>query len=188
MAAIALALKKLDVPEVGGVTYDEVIDAGEHLPGMAALWDVATPEERYEMITILLEPEGLFYDTELKMIAALKPRPAFLPIFCLLQGVFEHKETSELLVAIHWSKRNRRATNHRSHLALIPIERLFAGRDDILISTPKSSADYAHSDNPFDQALYNPAITSLTRRHPGPDEAQWKIPVSEWPNVVRCVV
>lgn len=80
MAAITLALKKLDVPDVGGITYDEVIEAGEHLPGMAALWDVATPEERYEMVTILLEPEGLYYDTELKMIAALKPRPAFLPI------------------------------------------------------------------------------------------------------------
>jgi len=26
---------------------DEVIEAGEHLPGMAALWDVATVEERY---------------------------------------------------------------------------------------------------------------------------------------------
>ncbi|WP_420795795.1 recombinase family protein [Ktedonobacter racemifer] len=114
MAAITLALKKLDVPDVGGVTYDEVIEAGEHLPGMAALWDVATPEERYEMVTILLEPEGLYYDTELKMIAALKPRPAFLPILRLLQGVFEHKETSELLVAIHWSKRNRRDSNPRS--------------------------------------------------------------------------
>ncbi|GHO73895.1 hypothetical protein KSD_16660 [Ktedonobacter sp. SOSP1-85] len=43
---------------------------------MASLWDVAAPEERYEMVTILLEPEGLFYDTELKMIVALKPRPA----------------------------------------------------------------------------------------------------------------
>ena len=58
MAAITLALKKLDILDVGGVTYDEVREAGEHLPGMAALWDVATPEERYEMVTILLEPEG----------------------------------------------------------------------------------------------------------------------------------
>ncbi|EFH89910.1 hypothetical protein [Ktedonobacter racemifer] len=75
MAAITLALKKLDVSDVGGVTYDEVREAGEHLPGMAAWWNVATPEERYEMVTILLEPEGFSYDTELKMITALKQRP-----------------------------------------------------------------------------------------------------------------
>ncbi|GHO66845.1 hypothetical protein KSC_057370 [Ktedonobacter sp. SOSP1-52] len=69
-----------------------MIEASEHLSGMAALWDVATPEERYEMVTILLEPEGLYYDTELKMIAALKPRLAFLHILRLLQGVFEYKK------------------------------------------------------------------------------------------------
>ncbi len=114
MAAIALALKKLDIPEVDGVTYDEVIEAGEHLPGMAALWDVTTPEERHEMVTIILEPEGLYYDTELKMIAALKPRPAFLPILRMLKGAVEYKETSGLLVTVHWSERNRRDSNPRS--------------------------------------------------------------------------
>lgn len=114
MAAIALALKKLDVPEVDGVTYYEVIEAGEHLPGMAALWNVATPEERYEMVTIILEPEGLYYDTELKIIAALKPRPAFLPVLRMLKGIVEYKETSGLLVTTHWCERNRRDSNPRS--------------------------------------------------------------------------
>ncbi len=32
MAAVELALKQLDAPEVDGVTYGEVIEAGEHLP------------------------------------------------------------------------------------------------------------------------------------------------------------
>lgn len=114
MAAIALALKKLDVPEVDGVTYDEVIEAGEHIPGMAALWEVATVEERREMVEHILEPEGLYYDTELKIIAALKPRPNFLPILRMLQGVVEYKETSGLFVTTHWSNRNRRDSNPRS--------------------------------------------------------------------------
>jgi site-specific DNA recombinase len=114
MAAIALALRKLDVPEVDGVTYDEVLEAAEHLPGMAALWGVATPQERHEMLTIILEPEGLYYDTELKIIAALKPRPAFLPILLMLKGIVEYKETSGLLVTIHWCERNRRDSNPRS--------------------------------------------------------------------------
>jgi hypothetical protein len=112
IAAVTLALRKLEVPEVDGVTYDDVVEAGEHLPGMAALWDVATPEERRDMVTLILQPEGLYYDTELKMIAAMKPQPAFLPVLRMLKGVVEYEETSGLLVTEHWSNRNRRASGY----------------------------------------------------------------------------
>ena len=110
MAAVELALKQLDAPEVEGVTYGEVIEAGEHLPGMAALWDVATVEERYEMVTIVLEPGGLYYDLENKIVAAIKPRPAFLPVLRMLNGVMEFDETRGLLVTEHWCERNRRVS------------------------------------------------------------------------------
>lgn len=96
MAAVELAIVQLDSPEVDGVTYDEVIEVGEHLPAMAALWDVATVEERYEMVTIILEPDGRYYDLENKMIAAIKPRPAFLPVLRMLNGVMEFNETRGL--------------------------------------------------------------------------------------------
>ncbi len=112
MAAVELALKQIDAPEVDRVTYDEVIEAGEHLPGMAALWDVATVEERYEMVTIILEPGGLYYDLEQKIIAAIKPRPAFLPALRMLDGVIEFDETRGLLVTDHWCDRNRRASDY----------------------------------------------------------------------------
>jgi site-specific DNA recombinase len=114
MAAAELALKQLDAPEVDGVTYDEVVEAGEHLPGMAALWDVATVEERYEMVTIVLEPGGLYYDLENKIVAAIKPRPAFLPVLRMLNGIMEFDETRGLLVTEHWCDRNRRDSNPRS--------------------------------------------------------------------------
>ncbi len=94
------------------MTYDEVIEAGEHLPGMAALWDVATIEERYEMVTIVLEPGGLYYDLENKVIAAIKPRPAFLPVLRMLNGVMEFDETRGLLVTEHWCERNRRESDY----------------------------------------------------------------------------
>jgi hypothetical protein len=110
MAAAELALKQLDAPEVEGVTYDEVIEAGEHIPGMAALWDVATPEERREMVILMLEPGGLYYDMEQKIIAALKPRPAFLPILRMLNGIVEYDEARGLLLAERWQDRNRRAS------------------------------------------------------------------------------
>ena len=114
MAALDLTLKQLGAPEVDGVTYDEVIEAGEHLPGMAVLWDVATVEERYEMVTIVLEPGGLYYDLENKIIAAIKPRSAFLPVLRMLNGVMEVDETRGLLVTEHWCDRNRRDSNPRS--------------------------------------------------------------------------
>ena len=96
------------------MTYDEVIEAGEHIPGMAALWDVATPEERREMVILLLEPGGLYYDMEQKIIAALKPRPAFLPILRMLNGIVEYDEARGLIVTENWQERNRRDSNPRS--------------------------------------------------------------------------
>jgi site-specific DNA recombinase len=108
MAAVELALRQLEASEVDGVKLDDVIAAGEHIPGMAALWDVATAEERREMVMLLLEPGGLYYDLELKTIAALKPRPAFLPILRMLTGVVEYDEVRGVLVTEHWQDRNRR--------------------------------------------------------------------------------
>ena len=114
IAAVELALHHLQTPEVNGVKFDDVISAGEHLPGMAALWDEATPEERREMVMLLLEPGGLYYDLELKIIAALKPRPAFLPIVRMLTGVVEYDEARGIIVTENWQDRNRRDSNPRS--------------------------------------------------------------------------
>jgi hypothetical protein len=176
MAAVELAIRQLDAPEVDGITYDEVIEAGEHLPGMAALWDEATVEERYEMVTIILEPGGLYYDLENKIIAAIKPRPAFLPVLRMLNEVMEFDETRGLLVTEHWCDRNRRATSHRSYLALIPLEKLFPGRNDILVYRHPTYCLADQPDFPF-----------LPQRRPGPDNPQWKIPQSEWSTVLRRV-
>src|ERR1019366_3510494 len=73
-------------------------------------------------------------------------------------------------------KRNRRATNHRSYLALIPLEKLFPGRNDILV--------YKH---PTFYLADQPDLPPLLQRRPGPDNPQWKIPSSEWPTVLRRV-
>ncbi|HEX9131768.1 MAG TPA: hypothetical protein VF844_05710, partial [Ktedonobacteraceae bacterium] len=110
MAAVELALHQLQTPEVNGVKFDDVIAAGEHIPGMAALWDEATPEERREMVMLLLEPGGLYYDLKLKIIAALKPRPAFLPILRMLTGVVEYDEVKGILVTENWQDRNPRVS------------------------------------------------------------------------------
>ncbi len=108
MAAVELALHGLDVPEMDGIRLDDIIEAGERLPSIAALWDVATPEERREMVLLLLEPGGLYYDLELKEIAALRPRPAFLAVMRLIDGLIEYKEATGTLVTSRWQQRNPR--------------------------------------------------------------------------------
>src|SRR5215470_2983986 len=62
------------------------------------------------MVILLLEPEGLYYDLEQKIIAALKPRPAFLPILRMLNGIVEYDEARGLLLVERWQDRNRRAS------------------------------------------------------------------------------
>ncbi|GHO73975.1 hypothetical protein KSD_17460 [Ktedonobacter sp. SOSP1-85] len=102
IAAIDLTLRSLEAPEVNGIRLEDVIVAGERLPGMAALWSVATPEERREMVALLLEPGGLHYNVENKEIAALVPRSTFLPTLRLLEGIIAYEETTGMLITSHW--------------------------------------------------------------------------------------
>ncbi len=110
MAAVELALRAFEAPLVDGVSLEEVISAGERLPGMTALWDVATVEERRQIVTHLVKPEGLHYVVEVKEIAAITPTPEFLPVLRLLEGVIEYEEATGTLVTSRWRQRNRRAS------------------------------------------------------------------------------
>jgi hypothetical protein len=63
------------------------------------------------------------------------------------------------------------------------LEKLFAGRDNILVSAQKSS-----SGGPSELAFDHPVSISLPQHCPGPEAPQWKVPVSEWPNELRLGV
>ena len=151
---------------------------------MAALWDEATPEERREMVMLLLEPGGLYYDLELKIIAALKPRPAFLPILRMLNGVVEYDEVRGILVTENWQDRNRRASTHRSHLAHIPLEKLFMGRGDLLVYQEHAASP---QDDLFASALDHPRLLSLPGHPQAVPAPRWKIPPSAWATVLQRV-
>jgi DNA invertase Pin-like site-specific DNA recombinase/transposase-like protein len=110
IATVDLALSQLEMPETEGVKLDAILDAGERLPGIAALWAVATPEERRELVAVVLESGGLYYDLELKLIAAIKPRPVFLPVLRLTPDFLEYQEATGTLVTRQWQQRNRRAS------------------------------------------------------------------------------
>jgi hypothetical protein len=128
------------------------------------------------MVEHILEPEGLYYDTELKIIAALKPRPNFLPILRLLNEVVEYKETSGLLVTRHWSNRNRRAT-----ASLSPVLTLYLAPDgELYVKLQKLLAQ--------DQTGVIPLPTLLSQQRPRPKKPRHGIPSRAWPSVVRRVM
>jgi site-specific DNA recombinase len=107
LAALAQSLRKLEQPEGESVTFTDMREAGEHITGMAALWNVATLEERSEMVLLLLEPGGLCYDLERQILAAVKPRPVFSALFRLLIGSLVYKKSSGLFFTQEWLNHNR---------------------------------------------------------------------------------
>ncbi|WP_416224254.1 recombinase family protein [Thermogemmatispora sp.] len=116
VAAVDLALYQLEQPVLAGMSWEEIQQAAAQLPQIRHLWERATTEERREWVIQLLEPQGLYYDLEQQMIAAINPRPSFAALF--LQGeafhTSENKEAVGLLVTKKWRERNRRDSNPRS--------------------------------------------------------------------------
>lgn len=97
LATVEHELQRFDALKVDGLNLEEVIAAGERIPGIAALWEEATAEERREMIILLLEPGGLLYDLSNKVIAIVKPRPVFLPLLRMLETVMKYDERKGVL-------------------------------------------------------------------------------------------
>jgi DNA invertase Pin-like site-specific DNA recombinase len=59
------------------------IVAGETLTDMASYWDEALPEERRDIVWVLLQLGGLLYDLERRAIVGLLPRPDMLHVLAL---------------------------------------------------------------------------------------------------------
>ena len=176
MAAVDLALHALEVPELDGISLDDVIAAGERLPGMTALWSVATVEERRDMVMLILESGGLHYDVEMKEIAAITPRPVFLPVLRLLEGVIEYEEATGTLVTRRWQQRNRRVSNSLSpifYLFLIPSGILYQKVQHLLVEDKLVQRS-------------NPPLLKI--RRPGPKRPNYGIPTELWPIIMHRVV
>ena len=148
------------MPETEGVKLDAILDAGERLPGMAALWAVATPEERRELVAVLMEPGGLYYDLEGQVIAAIKPRPVFLQVLRLMPDFVKYQEATGTLVTLQGRQRDRRETASLSPLRWVPLTAL----------------------------LLSP-LESIPPKHPhiNPPPPPFKVPRDEWPRVVQRV-
>jgi len=80
---------KLEVALASMVVPQEhaAVEAGQRLATMLEVWDQATVEEKYQMLELMLD--AAYCDTERKAIIALKPKPEFLPLLTLCQGLEE---------------------------------------------------------------------------------------------------
>ncbi len=82
--------------------------------------------------------------------------------------------------------RNRRASNHRSHLARIPLEKLFSGRGDLLAYKERVATSSPQED-PFASAPGHPRLLSLPGHPQAAPDPRWKIPPSAWETVLQRV-
>ena len=73
------------------------VSAGETLADMASYWEAATSEERRDIVWALTSVEGVVYDLERRMIAAILPRPDVLPVLARgLEGQWERRDDGGL--------------------------------------------------------------------------------------------
>ena len=72
---------------------DEVVTLGDNMEGVVAAWEIATKQERHDMLHMMLD--AVYVDMTTKEVVGLKPKAAFLPLFNLGEPV----KTGELVLA-----------------------------------------------------------------------------------------
>lgn len=89
-AEYELERRRLEVSLVSLVVpkEDEMIMAGEKLKNMLAIWGEAKEGEKAKILTLMLD--AVYCDLKKKEIIALKPKPPFLPVFSLCDGLKEN--------------------------------------------------------------------------------------------------
>src|SRR5881396_1880895 len=92
----------------------------------------------------------------MKEIAAITPRPVFLPVLRLLAGVVEYEKATGTLVTGRWQQRNRRATT-----SLSPVLVHFHSPSSFLHQKLQQRLQQ-------DPGSANHSLLPITQRHPGP--------------------
>jgi len=80
---VALAQAKLS--GMVNPEHAQVVTLGDNVEGVVAAWEIATKEERREMLQMMLD--AVYIDMTTKEVVGLKPKAAFLPLFNLDEPV-----------------------------------------------------------------------------------------------------
>ena len=62
-----------------------MVTLGDNVEGVVAAWEIATKEERRDMLQMMLD--AVYIDMTTKEVVGLKPKAAFLPLFNLGEPV-----------------------------------------------------------------------------------------------------
>ena len=60
----------------------ELIQLGDHMEGLVEAWPEATKEERHQLLNMMLD--AVYVDMVSGRVAGMQPKPAFLPLFNLM--------------------------------------------------------------------------------------------------------
>ena len=64
---------------------NEVVTLGDNVEGIVAAWDMATKEERHDMLKMMLN--AVYIDMRTKQVVGLEPKAPFLPLFNLEEPI-----------------------------------------------------------------------------------------------------
>lgn len=70
-----------------------MVNLGDNVEGVVAAWDIATKEERHNMLHMILD--AVYVDMATKEVVGIKPKSAFLPLFNLGEPI----KTGEYVLA-----------------------------------------------------------------------------------------
>ena len=65
--------------------HGQVVTLGDNVEGVVAAWEIATKEERHEMLQMMVD--AVYIDMITEEVVGLKPKSAFLPLFNLDEPV-----------------------------------------------------------------------------------------------------
>lgn len=80
-----LALTQDALSRLADSAQDEVVTLGDNVEGIVAAWNLATKEERHEMLKMMLD--AVCIDLTTKQVVGPKPKTAFLPLFNLEEPI-----------------------------------------------------------------------------------------------------
>ena len=79
------ALTQAKLSSMANPEHHQVVTLGDNVEGVVAAWEIATKEERREMLQMMLD--AVYIDMTTKEVVGLKPKAAFLPLFNLDEPV-----------------------------------------------------------------------------------------------------
>ncbi len=105
----------------------QVVSLGDNVEGVVAAWEIATKEERRDMLQMMLD--AVYIDMQTKQVVGLKPKAAFLPLFALDEPV----KAGEFVLCTELTAAALDSTLTPNTQILLPSRIIVSGVDDWVV-------------------------------------------------------